>query len=52
MYSMRRELIALWGRSAATREQLVRQLQDWCRRAEATGIGSLAELSTLLRRYA
>jgi len=52
MYSMRRELASLWGRSAATREQLVRQLQDWCRRAEATGIRSLAEFSVLLRRYA
>ena len=51
MYSMRRELVSLWGRSAATREQLVRQLQDWCRHAEATGIRSLADFSVLLRRY-
>ena len=49
---MRRELVSLWGRSAATREQLVRQLQDWCRRAEAAGVRPLAEFSTLLRRYA
>lgn len=52
MMSMRRDLVALWSRSAATREQLIRQLQDWCRRAAATGIRSLAEFSTLLRRYA
>ncbi|HEU5178998.1 MAG TPA: fatty acid desaturase [Burkholderiales bacterium] len=52
MYAMRRDLIALWGRSTATREQLVRQLQDWCRSAEATGIRSLAEFALLLRRYA
>ena len=32
MYSMRRELAAIWGRSSATREQLVGRLQDWCRR--------------------
>jgi len=52
MYSMRRELAAVWGRSTASREQLVRQLQDWCRRAEASGIGALAEFSQRLRSYA
>jgi stearoyl-CoA desaturase (delta-9 desaturase) len=49
---MRRELAAVWGRSTATREQLVKQLQDWCQRAEASGIRSLAEISQQLRRYA
>jgi stearoyl-CoA desaturase (delta-9 desaturase) len=52
MYAMRRELAAVWGRSSATREQLVKQLQDWCQRAEASGIRSLAEFSRQLRRYA
>jgi len=52
MYTMRRELAAVWGRSTATREQLVKQLQDWCQRAEASGIRSLAEISQQLRRYA
>jgi stearoyl-CoA desaturase (delta-9 desaturase) len=52
MYSMRRELAALWGRSRASREQLVRQLQDWCARAEASGIRPLAEFSQRLRSYA
>ena len=52
MVAMRRELAAVWGRSTATREQLVKQLQDWCTRAEASGIRSLAEFSQQLRRYA
>jgi stearoyl-CoA desaturase (delta-9 desaturase) len=52
MVAMRRELAAVWGRSTATREQLVKQLQDWCQRAEASGIRSLAEFSQQLRRYA
>jgi len=52
MYAMRRELAAVWGRSTATREQLVRQLQDWCRRAEASGIAPLMEFSQRLRSYA
>ena len=50
--SMRDELVALWERSSASTEQLVRQLQDWCQRAEASGIGPLAEFSRRLRCYA
>lgn len=52
MYSMREELSALWSRSMATHEQLRGQLQDWCRRAEASGIEPLIEISTRLRSYA
>lgn len=52
MYAMRGELTALWGRSAATGEQLARQLQDWCQRAEASGIAPLADFSRRLRSYA
>jgi stearoyl-CoA desaturase (delta-9 desaturase) len=52
VYSMRRELATLWERSSASRDQLVSQLQDWCRRAEASGIAPLAEFSVRLRSYA
>jgi stearoyl-CoA desaturase (delta-9 desaturase) len=52
VYSMRRELAALWERSTASREHLVRQLQDWCQRAESSGIKPLAEFSQRLRSYA
>ena len=52
VYSMGRELVALWARSTASREQLVRQLQDWCQRAEASGIRPLVEFSQRLRSYA
>jgi stearoyl-CoA desaturase (delta-9 desaturase) len=51
-YTMRQELVALWNRSSATREQLVVQLQDWCRRAEESGIGPLRDFSMRLRCYA
>jgi stearoyl-CoA desaturase (delta-9 desaturase) len=50
-YSMRRELMALWERSTASKEQLVRRLQDWCHRAEGSGILPLAEFSRRLRSY-
>jgi stearoyl-CoA desaturase (delta-9 desaturase) len=52
VYTMRQELAALWGRSNASREQLLKQLQDWCRRAEASGIRQLEEFSLRLRCYA
>ena len=52
MVAMRRELAAVWERSMATREQLVVQLQDWCRRAETSEIKPLAEFSRQLRCYA
>ena len=51
VYSMRQELTALWQRSTASKEQLVHQLEDWCHRAEASGIAALREFSLRLRRY-
>ncbi|TMH95145.1 MAG: acyl-CoA desaturase [Betaproteobacteria bacterium] len=50
--AMRDELVALWERSSASKEQLLRQLQDWCHRAEASGIASLVDFSQRLRSYA
>jgi stearoyl-CoA desaturase (delta-9 desaturase) len=51
MIEMRRELTALWGRSNVTKEQLIAQLQDWCQRAEASGMQALEDFSVRLRRY-
>ncbi|NEX60435.1 acyl-CoA desaturase [Noviherbaspirillum sp. 17J57-3] len=52
MHEMRVELAAIWERSHASREQLLQQLQDWCARAEASGIKALQEFSLRLRSYA
>ncbi|MGB6055290.1 MAG: acyl-CoA desaturase [Burkholderiaceae bacterium] len=52
IHEMRTELVALWGRSHFTREQLLQQLQDWCARAEASGIQALRDFSLRLRSYA
>ncbi|HEV7392016.1 MAG TPA: fatty acid desaturase, partial [Burkholderiales bacterium] len=52
VYTMRDELAALWQRSTASKEQLVHQLEDWCRRAEASGIEALQTFSRRLRCYA
>ena len=52
VYAMRQDLAALWARSSATKEQLLAQLQDWCHRAESSGIESLQKFSRKLRCYA
>jgi len=50
--AMSHELTALWERSSASKEQLLRQLQDWCHRAESSGIVPLQDFSRRLRCYA
>jgi stearoyl-CoA desaturase (delta-9 desaturase) len=52
MHEMRTELSALWDRSHFTSDQLLQQLQDWCHRAESSGIHALKEFSQRLRSYA
>jgi stearoyl-CoA desaturase (delta-9 desaturase) len=50
--AMRDELAALWERSSASKEQLLKQLQDWCHRAETSGVAPLVDFSHRLRSYA
>ena len=52
LYQMRQELAEIWSRSTLTKEQLVAQLQDWCHKAEASGIEALREFSFRLKSYA
>jgi stearoyl-CoA desaturase (Delta-9 desaturase) len=52
MIEMRLELSKVWERSSLSKEQLVQHLQDWCDRAEASGMRALQELARRMRRYA
>lgn len=52
VYTMREELAEIWQRSTASTEELVKQLEDWCRRAEESGIEVLRAFSQRLRCYA
>ena len=45
VYSMRQELSALWSRSSASTDQLLKQLCDWRKRAESSGIAALREFA-------
>ena len=51
IYQLKQELAAIWARSAATQEQLLKNLEDWCHRAEASGIKALEDFSHRLRCY-
>ena len=46
---MREELRSIWTRTNVSAEQLVADLQAWCRRAEESGIASLQEFAVRLR---
>jgi stearoyl-CoA desaturase (Delta-9 desaturase) len=52
IHAMRQELAALWNQSTASKEQLVEQLEDWCVRAERSGIIAVREFARKLRCYA
>jgi len=52
IYTFRQDLAKLWERSTLSKEELVAKLEDWCKRAEATGIQQLQQFSRLLRSYA
>ncbi|MCW5632810.1 MAG: fatty acid desaturase [Rubrivivax sp.] len=49
LVAMREELRSLWTRTNVSAEQLVAELQAWCRRAEESGIAALQEFSFKLR---
>ena len=49
LVAMREELRQLWTRTNVSAEQLVVDLQAWCRKAEASGIDALANFSVKLR---
>jgi stearoyl-CoA desaturase (Delta-9 desaturase) len=49
LVAMREELRQLWTRTNVSAEQLVVDLQAWCRKAEDSGIAALQEFSLKLR---
>jgi stearoyl-CoA desaturase (delta-9 desaturase) len=47
---MREELRSLWTRTNVSAEQLVSDLQAWCKRAEDSGIAALQEFAVRVRQ--
>ncbi|NND89780.1 MAG: acyl-CoA desaturase [Granulosicoccus sp.] len=51
VYELQSQLQAIWHKAGASQESLLHALQDWCRRAEATGIECLEEFAARLHGY-
>jgi stearoyl-CoA desaturase (delta-9 desaturase) len=49
LVAMREELRSLWTRTGVSAEQLVADLQSWCKKAEESGIAALQEFALKLR---
>jgi len=51
VYQLRLQLQNIWAKSTATQAELLESLQEWCRKAEATGINSLREFVAQIKGY-
>ena len=51
VHEFRLQLVAVWEHANVSNDVLVRQLREWCTRAEASGIEALQEFSARLRGY-
>jgi stearoyl-CoA desaturase (delta-9 desaturase) len=51
VYNLKKQLQAIWDRTAASQKELLDALHDWCSQAEATGIMKLQEFVRYLKGY-
>jgi stearoyl-CoA desaturase (delta-9 desaturase) len=51
LIEMRAELAGTWERTNLSRDQLLVELQDWCVRAESSGVAALQDVVLRMRRY-
>lgn len=51
VHEYRQQLLELWSQANVSNEKLVRQLKEWCNRAESSGIDALHDFSAYLRGY-
>lgn len=51
VHEYQRQLQNLWAQANVSNERLVKQLKEWCNRAEASGIDALHDFSANLRGY-
>jgi stearoyl-CoA desaturase (delta-9 desaturase) len=51
VHEFRERLHALWSGATVSNDKLLKQLREWCREAEATGIRALEDFSLRLRQY-
>jgi stearoyl-CoA desaturase (delta-9 desaturase) len=51
VYEYKQRLQGIWASTTASQEQLLKDIQEWCRQAEATGIRSLQEFAQRIKSY-
>jgi stearoyl-CoA desaturase (delta-9 desaturase) len=51
VYEFNQRLQDIWQQKTASQESLIQDLQDWCQRAEQTGIEALQEFARKIRAY-
>lgn len=51
VYTFRKQLQDIWQKTAASHDQLLHALQEWCQQAEATGIKALQDFADSLKSY-
>jgi stearoyl-CoA desaturase (delta-9 desaturase) len=51
VHEYRQQLLDLWNQANVSNERLIRQLKEWCNRAESSGIDALHDFSAGLRGY-
>lgn len=52
VYQLRNDLSSIWHCSNLTKEEMVKELEGWCHRAESSGVEALEKFSRRLRCYA
>jgi len=51
VYRMKQQLQAVWKKRSASRDELLKAMQDWCNEAEKSGIRALEEFAASLKQY-
>ena len=51
VHEYRQQLLNLWAQANVSNERLIKQLKEWCSRAESSGIDALHDFSANLREY-
>lgn len=51
VYKMKQELQLVWKKRSASRDELLKAMQAWCKEAEESGIRVLEEFAQSLRQY-
>ena len=51
VYKLKQELQLVWKKRSASRDELLKAMQAWCKEAEESGIRALEEFAQSLRQY-